>query len=75
MKIDELSLEELKTLCKKFMIRVKKSIKNENGYEFKAGEYYFGDQDGYGVMLWSDDRQEAIYISYPKAIECLYSDE
>lgn len=68
MKIDEITdVEVLRELAKTCRSKVLKDCKANDGsdFVFKTGEWYMVEQDEYGVILYSEDENNAtLSLSY-----------
>lgn len=70
-------IETLQNIAKKHMVKAKRDFYAEDGtfYKFKKDHWYDLEQDGDGVMVFSNDGKSYCIFTYDSAKEYLYSNE
>jgi len=73
MDIDNIiDIEVLRGLAKESRAKVKRNMVKDDGFVFKAGEYYPCSQNRECVALYSDDHKHCAYLTYKEAEDLLY---
>ena len=62
-------IEILRNIAKSFMVKMKQDANANDGteYIFKRGYWYFIDQDGTGVTIFSENAKHACFLNYNEA--------